>query len=234
MMAKKSIELPKKNSYVLFNDKIDIVSRLDVKYNLPKTRHLDALFANCSTLEKYLDFCDRGSQPKFVKQSEYYVVKSKDVNWAFPNEDTLENISTENYTNNPEIQLKVNDVLVNGTGDGTACRPSIWLSKKKSIADGHVTILRTKSKLSPIFLYIFLTTKFGYLQLERQVTGSTGQLELYPEHIANIKIPEFSEDKIKQVEKLVSESYNLYCESNNKLKQAQNLVKKLIEDKFGK
>ena len=222
-----SIIIPTTNHYTKFNDEIDITLRLDAKYLLPKCVFLDKLFKNCEHLKTYTTFCDRGIQPHFARKTGFFVVKSKDVDWAFTTEDELSQISKQNYNTNSQIQLKENDVLVNGTGDGTACRPSIWLSSQiKAITDGHVTVIRTSKELSPKFLFVFLRTKFGYMQLERQVIGSTGQLEIYPGHITQIKVPIF--DDVKQVEKLVSESYSCYYSANSEFLDA----KKLFQDEI--
>jgi len=157
------------------------------------------------------------------KKTDFYIVKSKDIDWQFTQEKNLEIISKGSFEKDKKNQIPYKDILVNGTGDGTACRSSIWYSKSiKAIADGHVTILRANKTIEPEYLFVFLSCKYGIMQLERQIIGSSGQLEIYPQHIEKVKVPIIDKSKYKLIQKLVTESNNLHTDAQRNLKDAEN------------
>ena len=209
-------------NYTCYSDKIDLILRIDAKFRLPKYVMLDRVFEHCKHLSEHVSYCKRGMQPIYGKKTNFFIVKSKDIDWQFTQENKLEIISKRSFEKDKQNQLQYKDVLVNGTGDGTACRSSMWLSEStKAIADGHVTILRANKTIDSEYLFVFLSCKYGIMQLERQIIGSSGQLELYPRHIEKIKIPLIGISKRKKIRQLVTESNALRIDAQKKLKNAK-------------
>ena len=76
-----------------------------------------------------------------------------------------------------EPQLKVGDILVNSTGQGTLGRVGVWRSSAAAFADSHVTIVRFDPRLVDPWV-----GAEALLAMESQIEslgeGSTGQTEL--------------------------------------------------------
>lgn len=88
------------------------------------------------------------------------------------------------------VKLKPGDVVIASTGDGTLGKAAVWTSDLHGIADGHVTIVRIpESVMNPAFLADYLRAGFGNAQVQRLYTGSTGLIELTPEHVNRIVVP---------------------------------------------
>lgn len=87
-----------------------------------------------------------------------------------------------------ERQLKVGDLLINSTGKGTAGRVTYFDLPGSFVVDSHVTILRTNAKLNPKF-GLYSLARIGFKALESLAGGSSGQIELTLETIADIEIP---------------------------------------------
>src|SRR5262249_21179742 len=63
-------------------------------------------------------------------------------------------------------------------------RASWFQLEPPALADNHVTILRPHPDIcDPIYLSLFLNSPLGRAQSEQFQTGSSGQLEIYPQHI---------------------------------------------------
>lgn len=75
------------------------------------------------------------------------------------------------------------DVLLNSTGYITIGRCQVLLDNVPTIVDGHISIIRPKSGLDPVYLSLYLNSLPGQLQTERGWTGSSGQIELRAEVI---------------------------------------------------
>lgn len=91
----------------------------------------------------------------------------------------------------PEFcKIQQGDVLVSSTGDGTLGKACVYDRASPAIADGHVTIIRLdQTKFSPYFIADYLRCGFGSEQVSRLYSGSTGLIELTPEHVKEILVP---------------------------------------------
>ena len=113
--------------------------------------------------------------------SRYGVIEITDADW----------IEKQTYDEMPrDIRLEKNDVLLASTGDGTLGKAGVWDHDERAIADGHVTILRVnESEIVPDYLADYLRLGFGSDQIQRLFTGSTGLIELTPDHVKQIVVP---------------------------------------------
>ena len=81
--------------------------------------------------------------------------------------------------------VRKGDVLMNSTGYITIGRCHCLLEDVTAVVDNHVAIIRPKAELDPVYLACFLNGLPGKLQTERGFTGSSGQIELRPDVIAD-------------------------------------------------
>lgn len=105
-------------------------------------------------------------------------------------------------------KLRKGDVILTSSGLGTIGRAAHFSWPSKCTVDNHVTIIRLKKDIKSGFLMCFLNTEYGFALCEFGTTGSTGQLELSRDRIANFLIPcpheliqEYIDDKIQMAEK---------------------------------
>lgn len=164
----------------------------------------------------------RGSQPIYADKG-ILVVKSAQVSKGFPKTDSGEFVSEEFANQNFSSIINCNDVLVNGTGRGTLGRCSIYLGQEKLFADGHVTIFRNLDVL-PAFLYAFLNTKYGQIQIEARQRGSSGQLEIYPKDFEKMFIPILPQAFQTEIEKIVKKAHSCLEQSKTLYTEAENLL----------
>ena len=105
------------------------------------------------------------------------------------------------------------DILVTSTGVGTLGRVFCNLSNKKLFADGHITVLTPKPDVDYSFLTAVLQSLVGQVQLERWQRGSSGQIEIYPDDILQVRIPKLSESLQNRISALWRESVELVARS---------------------
>jgi type I restriction enzyme M protein len=81
------------------------------------------------------------------------------------------------------------DVLLASTGDGTLGKCCVYDSDKPGVAESHVTIIRVDPEIiAPEYLCDYLRAGFGARQIVRLFTGSTGLIELTPDHVDSIVV----------------------------------------------
>ena len=107
-----------------------------------------------------------------------------------------------------EYRLKTGDVLVNSTGTGTVGRTRLFHesclgSYPFVVPDSHVSVIRTFESISSDFIYIVLSSEFGQLYFEDNLSGSTNQKELYIGAISEFLIPLPPENEQRRISKQV-------------------------------
>jgi type I restriction enzyme M protein len=86
-------------------------------------------------------------------------------------------------------EVQKGDVVLASTGDGTLGKCAVYLSDRPAIADGHVTVIRPEpAKVIAKYLAAYLRVGFGRVQVERLFSGSTGLVELTPDHVDSVVV----------------------------------------------
>jgi type I restriction enzyme M protein len=95
--------------------------------------------------------------------------------------------------------IEFGDILLSSTGDGTLGKCCVYRSEKPAVADGHVTIIRVDPNyVHPEYLCDYLRSGFGARQIERLYTGSTGLVELTPDHVDAVFVNLLESDTNRQ------------------------------------
>ncbi|WP_375476008.1 N-6 DNA methylase [uncultured Nostoc sp.] len=167
--------------------------RLDAEYYQPKFDQLIERLeekVKLTLLGDLLTLNQRGKQPQYIEDEDEYKLGLPVVNSKHVREGKV--ILTDNRyaylqeSDNP-LTIQTDDVLINGTGIGTIGRCASYLYEQEALPDNHVTILRT-DLLDPVYLSIYLNSIIGKLFVEKHFKGSSGQIELYPNEIAQFQV----------------------------------------------
>ena len=162
--------------------------RLDAEHFKPKYTNLETHIratGRCVSLGTLLIINERGTQPEYGETG-LPVVNSKHV---ANGEVRLNDDNRLALANSKALKIKKSDVLINGTGVGTIGRTAPYLHDQEAIPDNHVTILRPrKGSIDPVYLSVFLNSLAGQYQVNKWLRGSSGQIELYPNDIAQFLV----------------------------------------------
>ncbi|WP_404839954.1 hypothetical protein [Aeromonas media] len=178
---------PEPLSYICSSSEVFNATRLDAEHFQPRFQSLVELIDETGAgdkLGKHLLNNKRGKQPTYIDEG-LPVVNSKHV---LRNDVRLDADNRMAISEDGDLLIHPGDVLFNGTGVGTIGRSAAYLHETLAIPDNHVTILRPDAKLDPVYLALFLNSKAGQFQVEQRLRGSSGQIELYPNDIAEFSI----------------------------------------------
>lgn len=206
------------NFSIIQKSQLEGATRIDPEYYQPE--YLD-MFEKIKKFEinKANDACDilRGNTPKEYGDHEILIVRSGDLSYGFINDD--ENLLKAKNKN--IFFLKNNDILISSIGLGSIGKINIFTDENNKLGTvSEVSVLRN-CKNNPYFMWAFLAGKFGQFQINREITGATGQLHLNTGNIENIIIPKISNAIEKDIENLYKEAENLYKNSKNYYKKAE-------------
>ena len=211
----------------------DAAIRLDLKYWEPDIRKkLSALIADGAVSIKEINTKTtvRGKSPNvdlYVDEADGFaaVLKAGSSINKF-GEIILEGdfIEEELYKGLPaSAKVCEGDVLLASTGDGTLGKCGRYTLSRPAIADGHVTIIRPKVDVVDFdYLADYLRVGFGALQVQRLYSGSTGLIELTPDHVKSIVVDTLGGDieKQRQVSTALRKAEQDFRDSSSKTKVA--------------
>lgn len=201
--------------------------RIDAQYFRPLFGEVEQRLtdtARAVSLGSILSVNSRGRQPDYAEEG-FPVVNSKHVR---VNRVLLDGNRFATETGST-VFIEKGDVLVNGTGVGTIGRAAPYLHEQRALPDNHVTVLRSTT-VDPVYLSVFLNSLLGQWQIERQIKGSSGQIELYPDDIKKILFWDAPTKIQRSVRDAVMGAFAEERQANHMLNAAQRTVEIAIED----
>lgn len=208
--------------------------RFDAEYYQPKFDQLIEQLqekVELTPLGDLLTLNQRGKQPIYIEDRDNYELGLPVVNSKHVREGEV--ILTDNrYAYLPEsddpLTIQTDDVLINGTGVGTIGRCAPYLYEQEALPDNHVTIIRTNS-LDSVYLSIYLNSIIGKLLVEKHFKGSSGQIELYPNEIAQFLVWKAPDSIQQNIRSKVEASHQKREQSKQLLEIAKTGVERAIE-----
>jgi len=220
------------HSFVINVTELKKAPMWDVRYFLPKYQELIESLKNSKfILISLRNICKepikRGKTPVYSPKG-IQVIKVASLKNEYI-ENTNEFVSEKFFADSIPAHVKQKDILIASTGEGSIGKVDIYESKDYAIADNHISMIRIdETKTNLYFILFYLRSHFGRIQIERVCKGATGQIELYPPEIGDIKIPlppRPIQDKIVQIME------DAYKQKKEKLKEAEELLSS-INDYF--
>jgi type I restriction enzyme M protein len=126
--------------------------------------------------------------------------------------------------------LQRGDILISSIGWGSIGKVATFVHPERMVTVSEVSVIR-QTELEPFALQIFLQSPLGQLQLERRITGSTGQLHLYPRDIATVVVPRLVPSIQRKIADLVIQSWEARQKARQLLEEAKHKVEAIIEGK---
>jgi type I restriction enzyme S subunit len=139
-----------------------------------------------STLGAVCTYLNRGISPKYIGLGGVSVLNQKCIrDFSIDFSKARRHDVTQKKVDGRALEL--GDVLVNSTGVGTLGRVAqVRCLKETTIVDSHVTVVRSGSRINPMFLGCFMSMKQS--EIEAMGEGSTGQTELSRTKLGELKI----------------------------------------------
>lgn len=143
-----------------------------------------------------------------------------------------EYVSETDFEDNPAKVVKDN-IVIASTGQGSIGKVAIVEDSGKYVADNHISIVSVDTERAESrYVYHFLGTIFGKLQIEEFITGSTGQTELYPDDIKEILIPlpkkDIQQKIVSEIDTALKARKTMIDDAENAVEQAKAQVEEII------
>ena len=180
-------------------------------------------------------YIQRGKGPDYVEQSSFLVVSQKCVRWSGIDLEVARFISPESLSKYEGVRfLQPNDLLWNSTGTGTIGRACLFENpneSQKSVADSHVTIVRTLFGLEK-FILRYIQSPIVQNEIEAMASGTTNQIELNTSTVVAhlLPLPPLAEQHriVAKVDALMALCDQLEQQHSNAQEAHETLVSQLL------
>ncbi len=125
--------------------------------------------------------------------------------------------------NRQHFSLKTGDVLISSIGMGSIGKVGIVLEQANFVTVSEVSVLRNSS-VSPELLFAYLSTPKGQAQIERQITGATGQQHLLKSKVEKIIIPKVGSSIQESVKKRVTLAAVCFSNAKKEYEEAEAIL----------
>jgi type I restriction enzyme S subunit len=152
----------------------------------------------------------QGRTPVYATDgSGYPCLKTKHINGLIVDDSEPDFVTAECASALARFKVATETVLMNRSGAGSIGRCSIYLGNAAPLTNEHVLHIRVEPLHDPCFAAAYLSTWWGERAIEQGITGSTGQLNLANEHVAQVPVPSLASeaqryigDKVRQAQRL--------------------------------
>ncbi len=128
----------------------------------------------------------------------------------------------------PFFYLQKGDVCISSIGFGSIGKVQVFDKEGQYATVSEVTVIRQK-RVNPYYLQVFLQSIAGQLQIEKWITGATGQLHLYPRDVEKIAVPILPQEKQELFEQMILNSRCAKEKAKSLLECAKRAVEIAIE-----
>lgn len=198
--------------------------RLDAQFHRPKYRELQAIYEERFKLFSLTGSVLKGRTVPYSNDGDVPIIRSGDLSDIDDESSFLKASSTE-----PIFYLERRDVVISSIGFGSIGKVQVFDKDGRFGTVSEVTVVR-QSDLNPYYLAAYLRSELGQLQIDRYITGATGQLHLYPKDVEKFFVPVLADEVQEQFERLHAHSLTSKKRSRALLDAAKRAVEIAIED----
>lgn len=125
------------------------------------------------------------------------------------------------------IRLHRGDILISSIGMGSIGKISLVIDPADLITVSEVTILRD-AKIAPEFLFAYLSSSTGQAQIEREVTGATGQQHLLKSKVGRILVPAVPNGIESKLQEMLTRAYQQQEAGRVAYTEAQEMLESVL------
>lgn len=165
----------------------------------------------------------KGRSIPYNEDGAFSVIRSGDISEALNEEGLLKSSALDEA-----FFVEKNDVLISSIGQGSIGKIQLFRSDGRFATVSEVTVVRTTG-ISSATVAAFLSSSYGQAQINRYITGATGQLHLYPNDVDRIFIPNFTEDFDTKIQELYDQQWKSYKDGKKAFSSANYILMKALK-----
>lgn len=173
----------------------------------------------------------KGISPNdYEEDGQYYYISMADIkNWCFDFEDAKK-VTQEYYENYPNKRIKVNDIIMARSGEGTIGKVAIIESDELEGIYADFTMRIRLKNYNPLFAYYFFRTDLFQYLIYTHKKGLGNNTNIFPNQIKEFPLPDISLSEQNEIVKEIKNEIDEQNEIEKKIEEKQNEIIKIIEN----
>jgi type I restriction enzyme S subunit len=204
--------------------------RVSSRFHRPQTEELTQLLENVGTVKaKHLiKKIRKGDQPKYVEDGDVPVIKTANLKNGYIDLEEAQVVS-EGYFKFAKAVSGVTkgNILWASTGKVSLGKIDIYEENEPALASVDLLIVEVVPKfIDPYFFAYYFRSLLGSFQVERDFSGTTNQIHLYPEQVNEFEVLDLPlkvqqevvksiKSKLNEQDKVKNEIANIYASISN-------------------
>ena len=217
-----SINTSHQSTYTaMFNESAEAL-RLDAEFFQPKYRNIIEHLSSKYAVEKIGQWGKvlKGRSVSAYQPTGVPVIRSGDLSDIHDVDELKFADTSENL-----FYLQRGDICISSIGFGSIGKVQVFDIPGVFATVSEVTVVR-QNRVNPYYLQVYLQSSPGQLQIERWVTGATGQLHLYPRDVEKILVPVLPAHKQDYFEEVILRSRQIKSEAEQLLENTKLFVER--------
>lgn len=213
-------------SSIIQKSQLEDTLRIDAEYYQPEYLEIAAKLprAVSKSLNSLASIMTQGPNPVFAESGKCCLNGRNVKNNRICTENS-DYVSADEFNRLKRFRVEKNDILITLKGAGSIGKTGfVFDDSKDCIFSRNVGLIRLQDQKIAKFLYAFLLSSYGSSQVDRGITGGTGQLTLPVSAIKRIRVPIFEQKFIEFVDSLICESETRYKKSERDYSRAEKLL----------
>lgn len=198
--------------------------RMDAQFHRPKYAELKATHEMRGDLFALDGMTMKGWAVPYSESGSIPIIRSGDLNDIDDEAEFLRADESERI-----FYLVRGDVIVSSIGFGSIGKVQVFDKSGRYGTVSEVTVIR-QSIVNSYYLAAYLKSFLGQMQIDRYITGATGQLHLYPKDVAKIFVPLIPGKQQEEFEHIHIEACTLRDMSRQLIEAAKRSVEIAIEE----
>lgn len=175
----------------------------------------------------------RGVQPAYgesdIRVVKTGTLKNRELDWT-----DCQTVSEDFFeTSKFRAGVRRNDILVSSTGVGSLGKVDLYNLDEPALADGHISIVRLRDgSVEPVLLVHLMRHSVVQWQIEQSLTGSTNQIDVYPDQIAALRIPRLDRKKRWKLVSKIQEIEVAIAKATAGLRKPEDVINEVLCAEF--
>jgi restriction endonuclease S subunit len=209
----------------------NVTFRFDSEFFKKEYLELDRIITQHTVLklDTLSSWITQGSNPKFSKDG-FHCLTGRNINSGKVDYQDSDFVDENEFNLLSRFKVNLNDILITLKGKGAIGKIGYTTEDVDAIFSRNIGLIRIdKTKISSIYIYLFLTSKFGVKLIEKGETGGTGQSTLTTTYLKNISIPLFSDNFQLKLKTVIEQVHLNQIKSKSLYKEAETILLKELD-----
>lgn len=140
----------------------------------------------------------RGVQPEYDASGDVLVISTATLRHGGIDLSEARSVSVQFLKENDKAKVRCCDIVVSSTGEGRG-KVDIYEEGEVALADSHISVISLKPEVNARYVFFFMHSLLGRLQIRMLELAVKGTPEIYPYQLEKLCVPRLRQSEVEVV-----------------------------------